>query len=162
MIFWTLLTCIVVLLVRMDPSKSSRLTGKLYGLVIVIPFDLLEVLSLFRNFFVYIKDDAEEKMNWMTVVLVTSIISVFTVVIAVNDLIDMFTSDSMEINKKEQVFVCDDIHMKVAVPAGYSDITYENADGEIRSVLETHFDRFVVADKAYFKGGFLAEPEMMP
>lgn len=195
MILWTLLACIIILIVRTDPSKSSRLTGKLYALAIVIPFYFVEILSLFRNIFSYIKDDADEKMNWMAAVLVTSIISVATTVVAVNDLIDMFTTDVVKVNKKEQVFVCDDIHMKVTVPAGYGDIayenvgtensvrwyvenetnviwvyvfkdwsftsTYENAEGEIRSVLETHFDNFVIADKVYFKGGFLSKPEMI-
>lgn len=195
MIFWTLLTCIVILLVRTDPSKSSRLTGKQCGFAIVMPIFCIEILSLFRKFFVYIKGDAGEKMNWTTAVLVTSLMSVVTAVIAVNDMIDMFTPDRAEINRKEQTFVYEDVGMKVTVPAGYSDITYEdvgtensvrwyvenetnviwvyiyndwsftstyeNADGEIRSVLETHFDRFVVSDKVYFKGGFLSEPEMI-
>ena len=128
------LACVLLLLARAFPDKSARLIGKIYGLGLCLSFYIYELTAKFIKLYGYVRKDLKEKRYLIAATLLTLLLCAGTFILCVNDFAEIVRKDGAAIkntfNKKAQTFVCDEIGMKVEVPPGYSDITYESVGDE--------------------------------
>ena len=132
-IVWIALAVIVTLVFNVIETSNSEVVSKLYVIAVVIIFQIIALLIDLKKIYPIIYNVTDVKERWKNGVFAVAFAGVIAFGVAVMDFVDILSrmSNNTETTfNAEQIFTCEEVGMKVTVPSGYTEITYEDVGTE--------------------------------